>query len=373
MRFARLGSPRVIFPRIFLTVIVSLPGFVVSSAQVTNESGTRAAQLNSARPPRQNLRLPDIVLHDPWILAHARSKTYYLYTSNNGRVTGVTRPGTVVYKSKDLLTWEGPFVVFALPDGTWASNQPAWAPEVHEYQGRFFLCTTLHNQSTIIAAPPEVWRTNYMRGTVIAASASPDGPFTLLKTNSPVPPSDFMTLDGTLYFEPSGNPWMVYAHEWLQKIDGTMEAVPLKEDLSAASGPPIFLFKASDAPWLNQQATATRRENHYVTDGPELFRSKDGHLLMLWSSYDNQGYVQTVARSKSGTLQGPWEQLDPLVRQDSGHGMLFRTFEGQLMLVLHRPFRNARAKLYEIEDDGDHLKVLRERTYLDGDQSGRSK
>ena len=87
---------------------------------------------------------------------------------------------------------------------------------------------------------------------------------------------------------------------------------------------------------------------------------------MLWSSYDKDGYVQTLARSKSGQIAGPWEQLPPLVRNDSGHGMLFHTFEGQLMLVLHRPFTNARGKLYEIEDTGDNLKVLREREDLDG-------
>lgn len=319
----------------------------------------------------QNLHLPEIRLHDPWILARPSSKTYYLYTSNNRRATGVDRPGTIVYRSKDLLNWEGPFVVFALPEGTWAADQPAWAPEVHEYKGRFYLFTTLHNPGKVIAEPPEVWRTNYMRGTVIASSDSPEGPFTLLKTNGPVPPADFMTLDGTFYVDKSGHPWMVYAHEWIQKIDGTMEAVPLTDDLVGAAGPPIYLFKASDAPWLDEQATASRREGHYVTDGPEMFRTKDDHLLMLWSSYDDSGYVETVARSKSGELKGPWEQLEPLIRQDSGHGMLFHTFDGQLMLVLHRPFNNARAKLYEMSDEGDHLRVIRERTDLDGDAGGQ--
>lgn len=317
---------------------------------------------------RHNLHLAEFHVHDPWILAYAPTRTYYLYTSNNRRETGVDRPGTMVYRSKDLLNWEGPFVVFALPEGTWAANEPAWAPEVHEYKNRFYLFTTLHNSTNIIAAPPEVWRTSSMRGTVIAVSQSPEGPFTLLKTNGPVPPADFMTLDGTFYLDPSGKPWMVYAHEWVQKIDGTMEAVQLSEDLLHASGAPIFLFKVSDAPWLDEQGRASRSQNQYVTDGPELFRTKNGHLLMLWSSYDTNGYVQTIARSKSGTLQGPWEQLPPLVRGDSGHGMLFHTFDGKLMLVLHRPFKNAHAKLYEIRDKGDHLEILRERTDWDGDR-----
>ena len=52
---------------------------------------------------------------------------------------------------------------------------------------------------------------------------------------------------------------------------------------------------------------------------------------------------------------------------NSGHGMLFRTFEGQLILVLHQPFgAQARANLYEMEDAGDHLRVGRHRADLDG-------
>lgn len=338
------------------------PSAPVEGAPATNTVPGRMAQ---------NLRLPEIRLHDPWMLAYAPTKTYYLYTSNDGRATGVRRPGTMAYRSKDLRHWEGPLVVFSLPEGTWASDQPAWAPEVHEYNGRFYLFTTLHNPEKIIAAPPQVWRTNHLRGTVIAASESPEGPFTLLSTNAPVPPADFMTLDGTLYVDRAGKPWMVYAHEWIQKIDGTMEAVPLAPDLSKASGPPVYLFKASDAPWLDEEGVASVKENTYVTDGPELFRTRDGHLLMLWSSYDNGGYVETVARSKSGELKGPWEQLPPLVRGDSGHGMLFHTFDGQLMMVLHRPFRNARAKIYEMSDDGDRLRVVRERYDLNGDREAR--
>jgi hypothetical protein len=55
-----------------------------------------------------------------------------------------------------------------------------------------------------------------------------------------------------------------------------------------------------------------------------------------------------------------------LVREDSGHGMLFRTFEGRLMMILHRPFENARGKLYEMDLAGDELRVLRQCVDLDG-------
>ncbi len=322
----------------------------------------------SAAPPgaTQSLRLTDFHIRDPWILADSSSRTYFLYATNSATVTGVHRAGVMVYRSKDLRSWQPPSLVFTLPDGSWADpREEAWAPEVHSYRGKYYLFVTLHNSARIIAAPPAVRRTNSMRGTTIAVSDSPEGPFTLLKTDGPIPPADFMTLDGTLYQDAAGNPWMVYAHEWVQKIDGTIEALPLRADLSGGVGPPIFLFKGSDAPWLDATLPADKRELSYVTDGPELFRTKDDHLLMLWSSFGPAGYIETIARSKSGGVTGPWEQLPPLLEVDGGHGMLFRSFAGQLLLVLHRTNTDAYAKIYEIEDAGDHLSVRRERVDLD--------
>ena len=345
------------------TLNVKILLIAVLSATITS-----AAQQSS-----DLLQLPQMPLHDPFVLAYAPTKTYYLYTSNVPSLTQQKRVGTMVYTSKDLKHWTHPKVVFTVPENFWA-EQGGWAPEVHQYKGKFYLFTTLHNDKKPLPQPLPVGHDTYMRGTIIAVADSPEGPFIPVKSDGPITPSDFMTLDGTLYIDRNGKPWMVYAHEWLQVTDGTMEAVPLKDDLTASAGDPISLFKASDAPWLDEQAKPTTSSSRYVTDGPELFRTKDGHLLMLWSSYEHQSdktpgshYVQTIARSQSGELKGPWIQLTPLVHQDSGHGMLFRTFDGQLMMVLHRPFRGARGKLYEMSDEGDHLEVVKERTDLDGD------
>lgn len=324
-----------------------------------------------------SLHLRDMPLHDPFIVAHAPTKTYYLYTTNYPPLTNDRRPGTMVYTSTDLLNWTPPKAVFTVPEGTWADPaERPWAPEVHEYKGRFYLFTTLHNSKTVTASPPAVWMATTLRSTIIAVSDSPLGPFTILSNGGPWVPREFMALDGTLYLDPAGKPWMVYAHEWVQKLDGTMEAIPLTDDLTAAAGDPIHLFSASEAPWLKTNKRApTTWPSTYVTDGCELFRTKTGQLLMLWSSYDpsvkapggrDDIYLETVARSTSGTIEGPWEQLDPLLGQDSGHGMLFRTFEGQLVLIVHRPFKSARGKLYEMEDAGDRLRVVKHRTDLDG-------
>lgn len=308
------------------------------------------------------LTLPNMPLHDPWIVADKASRTYYLYTRNEPRMTGDRRVGTMVYTSRNLRHWTQPRLVFALPKGIWA-DAGAWAPNVHRYRGRYYLFTTLHNEKLLLP-PGATRRQNHRRGTVIAAADRPEGPFSLLRNGEPVAPASLMTLDGSLWVE-HGKRWMVYAHEWIQVADGRMEAVPLDASLKA-SGPPVTLFKASDASWAAGQKQP-EGDTVYVTDGPELFRTRTGRLLMLWSSWGSDGYVQSIARSRTGKLEGPWEQLPPLVRGDSGHGMLFHSFDGKTLLVMHRPFNNARGKIYEVEDKGDRLHIVRQRTDLDGD------
>lgn len=312
--------------------------------------------------------LDDFWAHDPYILPFAAESTYYLYTAARDQ------PAVVAYRSTDLEGWdEEPVVVFRVPADTWAAATEApWAPEVHEYRGRFYLFTTLHDSSRELEVPGGARfravtagkdHIPTARGTVIAVADHPAGPFELLRTDAPVAPADFMTLDGTLFVDDDGAPWMVYAHEWVQIFDGTIEAVPLTPDLTASAGDPILLFRGSEAAFLKDLPPSAQTRMPYVTDGPQLRRLAGGELLMLWATYRPLGggseYVETMAVSRSGRLQGPWEQLEILVDGNAGHGMLFDAFDGRTMLVLHRGMGTprVRAELHEVVATGDRLRL----------------
>ena len=163
-----------------------------------------------------------------------------------------------------------------------------------------------------------------------------------------------MTLDGTLWIE-DGLPYIVFSHEWVQITDGAIEYAKLKDDLSDIASEPKRLFHGSDAPWNRKSPEWAC----WVTDGPYLFRSKSGKLFMIWSGFSKTGYTTGVAISDSGKLAGPWrQQAEPLFSADGGHGMIFKRFDGQLMLVLHSPNKlNERAKLFELEDAGETLRI----------------
>ena len=305
---------------------------------------------NVPMPAPRDVRLAEERLRDPCLWADEATRTYYLVSAGRREPNG--RRTVVQYTSKDLETWNGPRVIFEIPENFW-TQRGIWAPELHAYKGKFYLFLTFDSDQQF----PEQWR-NWLprvkRGSQVLVADSPQGPFKPFANHSTLP-ADMMTLDGTLWVE-DGVPYMVFCHEWVQIKDGTVEFVQLKDDLSETVGEPKRLFHGSDAPW----AKKSDQYGCYVTDGPWLYRTKTGKLVMLWTSGSATGYTTGLAISASGKLAGPWrQQAEPVFRADGGHAMLFHRFDGQLMMILHQPNKvpNERAVIMEMEDLGDTLRV----------------
>jgi arabinan endo-1,5-alpha-L-arabinosidase len=311
--------------------------------------GPVAAAPAPARTDLHTFKLADERMRDACVVPDEATKTYYLYTSSDRRGPN-GRPAVVAYQSRDLETWEGPYVVFETPADFWA-QRGIWAPEVHPYQGKYYLFTTFNTDDKF----PEQWRDwlpRVKRGSQVLVADSLLGPFKPFQNRAHTP-ADMMTLDGTLWVE-DGVPYMVFCHEWVQIKDGTVEYIRLKNDLSDVEGEPVRLFHGSDAPW----SVKSEKFGCHVTDGPWLHRGKSGRLFMLWSSGGAHGYTTGYAVSRSGRLAGPWEQTaEPLFGADGGHAMVFRRFDGPLMLALHQPnsVPHERIRLLEIEDTGEAL------------------
>lgn len=299
--------------------------------------------------------IEDIHIRDPYILADKTSGNYYMYCSSSVKGDdGEVHGGVAVYKSRDLHDWTGPVQVCEVPSDNWITGR-VWAPEVHEYNGKYYLFATI-NTDIEWKGRKEGWADYTYRGTQIFRSDSPEGPFEALN-RMPATPIDEMALDGTLWVE-DGVPYMVYCHEWVQVVDGAVNVVKLSADLSETVGNPVRLFNASAAKWSTGASNGS-----YVTDGCFLYRTKNGKLLMIWSSFMNGEYAIGVAESTSGKVMGPWKQCEePLFNRDGGHGMLFKDFGGGLHLVIHVPNSPSgmeRAHIFDIEDTGDGLQLKR--------------
>lgn len=268
------------------------------------------------------MKTDEINLRDPFVFVE--DGVYYLYGTRAKTCWGPA-DGFDVYWGTDLENWDGPQEIFHNQGDFWADRN-YWAPELHKYQGKYYLFASFKNE-------------NVCRGTQILISDSPKGPF-VPHSAGPVTPPDWECLDGTFYVSKDGTPYMVFCHEWVQIRDGEVCAVPLTPDLKAAVGKPKVLFRASEASgWVKG------KENYrfpgqlcYVTDGPFMYRCENGELLILWSGFGQEGYTEAIARSDNGDITGKWTQDEkPLFEKDGGHGMIFRKLDGELCLTLHSP------------------------------------
>lgn len=298
------------------------------------------------------MRTSEVQIRDPFILPIEENGLYYLFGTTDKDCWQAPGQSFDYYKSKDLEEWEGPITAFRPQSDFWATHH-FWAPEVHAYNGKFYMFATFKAERRY-------------RGTQILVSDSIDGPYEPL-TDGPVTPHNRECLDGTLFVDDEGLPWIVFCHEWTQVHNGSICAMPLSDDLKEAVGKPQFLFDATEAKWVRQlkdwpvEGDGERhRMPAYVTDGPSFHRLKNGTLAMLWSSMGDQGYAMGVALSESGKIYGPWKQVDkPLWEKDGGHGMIFQTLEGQLMMTFHSPNRtpDERPVFMAIEETADGFRV----------------
>ena len=281
---------------------------------VKGSEGKIPAGLDIKEKARPNIVESDVLcLRDPCVLYD--DGVYYMYGT-----------GWSCYKNSTGSLdsgWEGPYDVVEMPQGHESEGGCHWAPEVHKYNGAFYMFTTYLSNIT-----------NH-RGCVILKSSSPLGPFVPI-SDSYVTPRDWDSIDGTLYVDDDGQPWMVFVHEWTSTDDGVgrMAAAKLSDDLTHFISEPIELFRADDAWW----------SYGIVTDGCWMYKTESGSLLMLWSNWDSEGYCVGIAVSESGSIEGPWRQEQtPLYskafsgKYDGGHGMIFTHTDGNKYLVIHSP------------------------------------
>nr|WP_321356901.1 glycoside hydrolase family 43 protein [uncultured Draconibacterium sp.] len=337
---------------IFIVVLFSLHAGMAQSLQTIAPPKFRMRQGTPGTVPFDSLRMSD-----PFILADKTTQTYYL-----------TSTGGLIWKSKDLKMWHGPFNSIEIDTSSWMGPSPMiWAAELHYYNGKYYYFATFTNSKITIEKNPERFDIPRRASHILIAEKA-EGPYRPMKNNIYLP-ADQATLDGTLWIE-DGIPYMIYCHEWLQIVDGTMDIIQLSPDLSEPVGKPKTIFKASDGPWSRTMSSIGEKTygkdiEGQVTDGPFLFKTQTGKLGMLWSSWGDTRYAQGVAYSASGKLDGPWiHEKKALNPGNMGHGMLFHTFDEKLLMLIHYQSMDPKNPgprkpvLLEVDDSGDKLKVI---------------
>ena len=210
---------------------------------------------------------------DPFILEH--NGAFYLYSTGGSQFT--------VRKSTDLVNWEKLGTILALSDTTWAVKS-GWAPEMYEYNGKFYLIFSAQGKNDIHSID-------------IAVCDTPYGTFTPLY-DQPFFSPDYSVIDASLFFDDDGRIYMYYSKDCSTNyVDGMRTSqtwgVELKPDFSGTIGEHV-LISTPEQPWELKSGSVRWNE------GPVVFK-ENGIYYLLFSAnyYQSEHYSVGYATSDS--------------------------------------------------------------------------
>lgn len=296
---------------------------------------------------QEPLKTEDIKIRDPFVCVDTNTKTYYI-------VTTALEKGLVAlraFESKDLNNWTEKKGLF-IGDNEWMAQMDLrtdhwWAPDTYLYKGKWYTIITVackaHN------------KVNFC--TLLEGGKTPSDPYKMvMKNGEPIclTPLGQQCLDGSLYIDDKGKPWLIYSLEWngadVQDRIGETWAIRLKKNLKGTKGKAIRLFRASEATWRHDA------NGNMVVDAPFLWHdTESGNLICLWSSFQNGVYCVGQAISKSGRIEGPWEHLPDPIYMNGGHEMIFKDLNGNLKMSLHHNNNDARVKIVDVKIENGRI------------------
>lgn len=260
-----------------------------------------------------------LYLADPTIFYH--NGTYYLYG------TRTVKEGFVVYTSKNLKDWKGPAGAqdgFALHEEDVYGSSGFWAPQIFEYQGKFYMAYTANEHIAI------------------AKSDSPLGPFTqevkkpLIAGIKNIDPYVFIAEDETKYL------YHVRLHQ-----GNRIYVVQMTDDFNNVK--PNTLTSTINAvehpqPWEN-----VGNNDWPVTEGPTVLKH-NGSYYMFYSANGYTSIHYAAGYATADSLLGPWKKYkeNPILSRDvlgengPGHGDFFQDSSGQYYYVFHTHYSNAK-------------------------------
>ena len=265
----------------------------------------------------------EIRVRDPYIVVY--DNNYYMYKSDDEK-------SIIVYRSTDLKLWEEPQTAYTLSENSWGYKD-LWAPEVHLYNGKYYMFLSLLGK-------------NELRGTEISVSDTPEGPFIPI-TNKPATPCGRSCIDGTLYVE-NETPYIVYSADWPHNYNaerdcyiGEIWALELSKDLKEGVGEPFLLFTSDEAYCAaepNCMMWDGKEIKRYGSDAPFITKLSDGRLYLSWSPYPGNTYIVAGAISEGKSIKGKFTHLTkPLFDKNGGHAMFFTGLDGKRKMCLHCP------------------------------------
>ncbi|MBC8485105.1 MAG: family 43 glycosylhydrolase [Bacteroidetes bacterium] len=290
---------------------------------------------------------------DPYILK-ASDGLYYMVG------TGGVKDGFKMYSSSDLVSWNDEGRIYRGNTDTSWSIANFWAPELYEYNGKFYLFFSADWREN-----PAGELENFRIG--VAVSDSPTGIYVDL-FNRPVFDPGYPIIDANLLFEEERiylyysrccykNPVESELADWARKeglFDEIEESwvygVEMQPDFSGIIGEPQLLLRPPvslddrQTEWESRSVTSGE-VNRRWTEGSYIFKESDRYYMMYSSNYfGGKNYAVGYATSESPL--GPFIKAEnnPVLEKNvetggivtgTGHNSVTTAPDGQSLLCVY--------------------------------------
>lgn len=264
--------------------------------------------------------VPITNIGDPYVLFY--KDTYYMYATS-------MMNGYYCWSSKDLCQWSEPWVCYKATEKSFG-NDCFWAPEVYEFDGKFYMYYTaqwkIHQEEQLRIG--------------VAVADSPEGPFEDVLDNQPMFDLGYGVLDAHVLKDGEKN-YLYFSRAGANNIvDGAKQAdiyvVEMGEDYISIKGEPqLILYPEQE--WERKQP----ENNQYWNEGPFVVKH-NGKYHIMYSANFYQSVYYGLGAAVSDHPMGPFVKYEnnPILKASKeisgpGHNSVVEDASGNMYCVYH--------------------------------------
>lgn len=264
--------------------------------------------------------IPIKKIGDPYVLYF--NDKYYLYATCHFN-------GYYCWVSEDLRQWSEPKICYEATDKSFG-NSCFWAPEVYEFEGKFYMYYTAHWKKF----KDEALRIG------IAVANHPEGPFEDVLDEKPMFDFGYGVLDANILKDGENN-YLYYSRAGADHfVNGNKEAeiyvVKLGKDYISVEGEGKLILRAEQE-WERQNPEGKQ----FWNEGPFVIKH-EGRYHMMYSANFYASKYYGIGGAVADHPMGPFEKYgdNPILSTNDvisgpGHNSVVQGLNGQYYCVYH--------------------------------------
>ena len=276
--------------------------------------------------PECTVAIDTMDLRNPYVRFDRKSNTYYMFGD-----------GGVMWNSKDMREWKGPYNVFDIDTTVWYSSTGSIvAPEVHKHKEQYYYLASFERMGNSVATVDG----SSIAGRSCIALVADDitGPYRVIDKESELLVPEEVASHPTFITDEFNAGYMIYTHVGEQSGDGSFKIIRFNDAHSRRLGEAFEMFKASEVNWIGKRET--NGISMQTTEAPYIFITDEDKAGMLFTANNGKENVIGVAYTANEFghwLNGPWiAEPEPLVSGNVSSASIFTDYDGTQVMTLSK-------------------------------------